>query len=113
MSKRGSKIEYFLLVLMIAVIVSLGFILLFINKNTRSQFEISATQKVKGYIETLKKTRDTYTSEIVSKVKKNGMEVSHFYTNKDNTIPLPATLTILLGEEIAKNNANGVSVRLL
>ncbi len=107
-----SKVEYFLLILMIAVVVSLGVILWLANKNTKANFEIAATHKVQGYIETIKKVRSIYTNEIVSKAKKSGMNVSHFHTNLDDTIPLPATLTILLGEEIAKNNDKGVSVRL-
>ncbi len=110
MPKKRSKIEYFLLVLIAAAVASLGFILWFVNKNARSQFEIAATQKIQGYVGTIRKVRNIYTEEIVGKVKKNRMNVSHSYINKDDTIPLPATLTILLAEEIAKDSS--VNIRL-
>ena len=110
MSKKGPNIQYFLLVIIAGVVLSLGFVLWSVNKTTKAQFEIAATQKVQGYVGTIKKVRNIYSEEIVGKAKKNRMGVSHSYINKDNTIPLPATLTILLAEEIAKDS--GVNVRL-
>ncbi len=104
------NVQFFLLVIIAAVVLSLGFVLWMVNKTSRAQFEIAATQKIQGYMGTIKKVRSIYTDEIVGKVKKNGMGVSHSYINKDNTVPLPATLTILLADEIAKDS--GVNVRL-
>ena len=106
----GAAIEYVLLMLMLLVVLSLGVILLLVGKTTRDQIEVSAIGNAQSYVETLKQVRSTYTTEIVSKARNNGMSISHFHKGLDSTIPLPATLTILLGEEIGKNT--GIGVRL-
>lgn len=54
----------------------------------------------------LKSLREIYSSEVVSKVEKFGIEASHLFHDKDNLIPLPAGLTIILGESIAKEFPN-------
>ena len=46
--------------------------------------------------------RKLYTSEVVARAKALGLEATHDYASRNDTIPLPATLTIKLGEEISK-----------
>ncbi len=111
MSKNlGAVAENILLILMLVVVLSLGVILLFVEKTARAQIESSAIHDAKGYVETLKEVRNVYTTEIVSKARDSGMNISPFHKGIDNTIPLPATLTILLGEQIGKNAGIGVKL---
>ncbi len=56
--------------------------------------------------------RSFYTGEIASRAKKAGMQLGHDFREKDNTLPLPATLVKALGENIAKEYP-GSDVRLL
>ena len=48
------------------------------------------------YVKALEEFRTLYTSEVVNKLSQNNIEVTHDYKGKDNAVPLPATLTILL-----------------
>ncbi len=59
----------------------------------------------------LKGFRSLYTSEVVNRVSSQGIDVTHDYYNKDGSIPLPATLTMMLGKQIG-NLGQGESVRL-
>ena len=56
---------------------------------------------------TLTQFRTLYTSEVISKAKAFGMEVSHDYKDNSAAIPLPATLSILLGEAITSADGGG------
>ena len=56
--------------------------------------------------------RNFYTSEIASRAKKAGMELGFDFRQKDNTLPLPATLVKALGESVAKEYP-GTEVRLM
>jgi methyl-accepting chemotaxis protein len=56
--------------------------------------------------------RSFYTAEITSRAKKAGMELGFDFRDKENTLPLPATLVKALGESVAKEYP-GTDVRLL
>ncbi len=63
------------------------------------------------YTVALTQFRRLYTSEVVSRVKSLGLDVTHDYASRDNAIPLPATLSMQLGEEIGKF-ASGAKTQL-
>jgi signal transduction histidine kinase/CheY-like chemotaxis protein len=73
--------------------------------------ESAALNSAQLYSQALAEFRSLYTSEVVSTAKKYGMEISHDYKTKDNAIPLPATLSIILGERIGLQ-ATGAKARL-
>jgi methyl-accepting chemotaxis protein len=56
--------------------------------------------------------RNFYTAEIASRAKKAGMALGFDFREKDNTLPLPATLVKALGESVAKEYP-GTEVRLM
>jgi adenylate cyclase len=53
-----------------------------------------------------------YSSKVVDRVKTQGIEVTHDYAAKERAIPLPATLTIELGNHISEHSQRGMMVRL-
>ncbi len=53
-----------------------------------------------------------YSSEVVDRVGKHGIEVTHDYRNRPKSIPLPATLNIELGQRISEKSVSGMQVRL-
>jgi serine/threonine protein kinase len=53
-----------------------------------------------------------YSSEVVDRVGKHGIEVTHDYRNHPKAIPLPATLNIELGQRISEKSVSGMQVRL-
>ncbi len=63
------------------------------------------------YSQALAEFRTLYTSEVVENVRDHRIEVTHDYATKAGAIPLPATLTLLLGERISAHES-GVQVRL-
>lgn len=74
--------------------------------------ETQATQNAVLYAQSLTEARTLYSSEVVARAKKiDGIAVTHDYTLKEGSIPIPATFLIELGHRIRENNP-GVSVRL-
>jgi len=72
---------------------------------------LSALNNARLYIDALSEFRTVYSSDIVEVVSKHGIEASHKVNSQKGTIPLPATLTMLLGERIGKN-VNGAKTKL-
>ena len=70
-----------------------------------------ALQDASLYTQTLAEVRTLYTSEVVETVRKQGIEVTHDYTSHVGAIPLPVTLSMLLGKRIGAYEA-GAQVRL-
>ncbi|MCW8830642.1 MAG: DUF3365 domain-containing protein, partial [Gammaproteobacteria bacterium] len=54
------------------------------------------------YSAALTQFRGLYTSEVVARVKSLDIDITHDYAQRDNAIPLPATLSMRLGEEMGK-----------
>ncbi|WP_163833667.1 ATP-binding protein [Spartinivicinus ruber] len=71
----------------------------------------SAISSASLYSQALKEFRSLYTSEVVTIAQQRGLIVTHNYKVVQHAIPLPATLSILLGERIGMHE-NGAKVRL-
>jgi signal transduction histidine kinase/ActR/RegA family two-component response regulator len=80
----------------------LGFALLAINLiSLESQLvESIALNDAKSYTGALTEFRTLYTAEVVERVRAHGIDVTHDYREREATIPLPATLSILLGNRL-------------
>ena len=59
-----------------------------------------ALENAHAYSKALSTFRSLYTSEVVERVREHGIEVTHDYHDRDGAIPLPATLSMKLGEQI-------------
>ncbi len=68
-----------------------------------------AIQNASLYSDALTQFRILYTSEVVKRAKSYGMEITHDYETKEGAIPLPATLSMMLGNRIAKSNSGGTT----
>ncbi|EPJ46040.1 MAG: hypothetical protein OFPI_35460 [Osedax symbiont Rs2] len=71
----------------------------------------AAFNDAKIYVKALEEFRTLYTSEVVNIVKSQGITVTHNYRATEGAIPLPATLSMLLGQKISEQN-DGASTRL-
>ena len=69
---------------------------------SRSLIESKALRDAALYSEAIAEFRTLYTSEVVETVLRHGIEVTHDYKTKEGAIPLPATLSMLLGKRIGK-----------
>ncbi len=64
----------------------------------------AAVQEAANQIHVLREFRTLYTSEVVSRLTGQGIEVTHDYAEKEGAIPLPATLSMLLATRISARN---------
>ena len=84
------------LVVIIALIVSLRG---FYNISAYSS-ENSAKNEAARISDVISTFRTLYTSEVIAKLEDKGIEITHDYKDKVNAIPLPATLSMHIGESL-------------
>ncbi len=85
-------------------IVTLGFYLSYYPTEVA---ESVAKDDAAIYTRALSSFRSLYTKLVVQPAKERGVEITHELSKKGNTLLLPATMTRLIGEEIARNGEGG------
>ena len=100
-----------LTILALVFILGSTFIFFEIKKLNTQLIESTTIQSTRQYAQVLSEFRTLYTSEVVATMAQAGIEISHDYKNKHNAIPLPATLSLLLGEKMGVQGLD-VQVRL-
>jgi len=93
------------------LILSISGLLWYVDKQATAQIKTTAIHNAQLYSEAITTFRTLYTSEVVAAAKKHGMTISHDYVQQENAIPLPATMSILLGKRIGELGS-GVKSRL-
>ncbi len=73
--------------------------------------EAQALQSAERISHALTEFRTIYTSEVVSRVRQHGITVTHDYEDRDGAIPLPATLSMILGKRFGEQES-GSETRL-
>ena len=71
----------------------------------------TAIQHAAAYANALAQFRTLYTSEVVVPLREQGIIATHDYKNRPKTVPLPATLSLLLGDNL-KEGAAGIETSL-
>ena len=71
---------------------------------------IQALQNAELFTEALAEFRTVYTSEVVERIRPGGIEIRYDYLLHEGAAPLPATLTMILGDRIG---ARGSGVKSL
>jgi signal transduction histidine kinase/CheY-like chemotaxis protein len=69
-----------------------------------------ALQDAQKSSQALKEFRTLYTSEVVARARAHGMTISHDYAERDDAIPLPATLSMMFGNRMGLSS--GVTSKL-
>jgi two-component sensor histidine kinase len=95
------------LILFLLLLLGLAVSVFPLYKLSQDLIETTSIQDAALYAEAISEFRTLYTSEVVARAEENGLEITHDYYNKKNAIPLPATMSILLGNEIAKKGHGG------
>jgi Protein of unknown function (DUF3365) len=78
----------------------------------RQTLEVAAVREARNYVRAIESLRTLYTASVVEPLTEQGIEASHIYREKEGTIPLPATLSMELGADIAEQSGEGFSFRL-
>lgn len=99
-----------LVVFTLMVVVGLSFTAHRILELDRVTRQSIATENAARYSEALRAFRSVYTSEVVHRCEEMGIPVSEHYRSQSNTIPLPATLTKVLGERLGQLGETEVSL---
>ena len=103
--------ERTILVLMILFCLGMGGMLWYVSRLQSNLIASIALQDAALYAQALAEFRTLYTSEVVETVRQNGIAVTHDYGTHPGAIPLPVTLTMLLGERLSAHEA-GAQIRL-
>ncbi|MGE3807041.1 MAG: protein kinase [Gemmataceae bacterium] len=98
--------------LLIVVTLGAGFGLFHLSRLSEELVRSTALESAAQEAELLDELNNFYSAQVVDRVKPEGIEVTHDYTRKKGAIPLPATLTIDLGNHISAQSKRGVHVRL-
>ncbi len=69
--------------------------------------ETMVLESAESLSKTLTTFRTLYTSEVVGSAEEAGVEVTHDYKEKEHAIPLPATLSMLIGNKISEHLDGG------
>jgi len=96
----------------VVFVVSSVVLVIYVINLQKSIVNSTALDSAKTYSDALKEFRDIYTSEVVSTVMEHpDFNVSHNYQERSFNIPLPATLSMALGERISGQDT-GAEVHL-
>jgi len=96
---------------MVMLVVALAAMVWVIQRTQRDLIDVIAVEQATQVSTALAEFRQLYTSEVTARVGGHGIDVLSDYASTDGAIPLPATLTILLGKRIGERGT-GVSVSL-
>ena len=99
--------EWNVAILIVVVMLVIGVLLWQAWRAQTKLIESAALDEAARYSQTLADFRTLYTSEVVARVGSHGIEVTHDYASKEGAIPLPATLSMMIGERIAERETGG------
>ena len=99
--------ERTLLVLTIMFCIGIAIILWHVSRLQANLVESVTLTHASLYAQALEEFRTRHTSEVAVRARTKGVEVTHDYAAKEGAIPLPVTLTILLGDHIAAKGTGG------
>ena len=93
----------------LSVLACLGFILIVIQFSSISDNirYSTALRSAEAYSSAMATIRNFYSSEIVPRARKGGATVTHNYADIPGAIPLPATLSIELGDRVSRTSTGG------
>lgn len=91
--------------------ISLAVLLSHQARERTNFIESTAVDQAASYAHLISIFRESYSSEVATIAAKQSLEITHDYHHQAGAIPLPATLTMIVGDHITKNQA-GERLRL-
>lgn len=88
-----------------------AFVIWHLHQRQQALYHSMALQGTAIQIESIRQMRRLYSAEVTTRAQAYGIAIGHDYETKDRTLPLPATLTMQLGEVLARERP-GAHVRL-
>ena len=100
-----------LLSLALIAVTGIFVIVVYLFSLTEKLIVAVALENASDYATALSEFRSLYTSEVISRIEESNIKVTHDYLDKKNAIPLPATLSMELGNKLTSISEGG-KVRL-
>jgi PAS domain S-box-containing protein len=103
--------EHWVSLALAGLLLVTGGLLWHLHRQFRQLYSDMATQGTEMEARLIENVRRLYSREVVDRVAKEGITATHDYAGKEKSIPLPATLTMALGEQVHQDRPGAV-VRL-
>ena len=110
-AKRSIDQLWFFAIPALAILFFVGFFLLIWNLfSLTGQYarEIALRDAIRFH-SAINEFRDYYSTAVVANLRASDIEITHDYHYKDDAVPLPATLTRELGQNISESNASSMA----
>ncbi len=105
-SRVGSLISrYTLVILTLLSLLGIAGAYLYLSNISKQVISDNSVSGARRYLEALSEFRTLYTSEVVKTAKEQGLTVTHNYKDIEGAIPLPASLSMALGEKIGSHQS--------
>ncbi|MBI2382193.1 MAG: diguanylate cyclase [Gammaproteobacteria bacterium] len=91
--------------LSLVFLLGMSGMLLHLTQLSNQQLQASALKNAELITTALSEFRSLYASEVVESARRHGMTVTHDYVHKPGSIPLPATLSMLIGNRLGERGA--------
>jgi len=95
---------------LLVLVVAIAGVSLYLLRLESQLVESIALKDAAQYSNALTQFRTLYTSEVVERAREGGTVVTHNYLEEPGSIPLPATLSILLGNRMDESSGASVSL---
>jgi PAS domain S-box-containing protein len=96
------------------VVIGTGAVLLLLWRQVTALYHDMAYQGAALQAKTVEEVRRTYSGQVIERLKKQGIDAVHDYRSNEKTVPLPATLTMEIGEQLGKQpGGEGAFIKLL
>ncbi len=103
--------DHAVLGMVLVLLLSLTGLSWYLQQIVSQQLQGAALKSAQVYTAALTEFRSLYTSEVVARARASGMTISHDYQSDPQAIPLPATLSMLLGSRLGAQGT-GTTTRL-
>jgi len=100
------KHRQFILLLILVFFITTFAAVWHVSQLQSQLIESSAVKNARSFSNALTEFRTLYTSEVVATARQHGLEITHDYATKENAIPLPATLSMLLGKQLGEHTSD-------
>ncbi|NQZ07100.1 MAG: response regulator [Algicola sp.] len=97
--------RYTLALLTLVTVAAFAIAFNYLSMASNLAMEQNAITGAQRYLEALTEFRTLYTSEVVNRVTRLGLKATHDYQDVYGAIPLPATLSMALGEKIGAHQS--------
>lgn len=96
-----------IMIIVVSTVAIFGVLFFELQQFQSRLVQLVALENATNLSKALSEFRTLYTSEVATRAQEAGMHVTHDYQNEKNAIPLPATLSMMLGSQLSRQLDGG------